>query len=553
MSLHATRSDFEAGKINDALSTGCACDVKHEYQSLIDSFLEGRTPGDEKSTLILLTLLHVTSEAAVESLRTRKICPALLEIVKNIDLQCQIVQITLKVHQATPDNFIRHSCMLTLSSLATLNESIQSEVFRFLDEEVTRFDTLLQEERDRYYKLIGFMLSQQSRSSHPQHGQEPSCPSLEACEPQRDDDNGLNPRLENTVRKWWSAVHTKCEDRSLNVCSCSLLKMWYNILKHCPNVVTFDDRSVDCLLAVSTGECAILSNLALEILDEGLCSLTLEADLSRTASWIPLLSAKVTKALCKGWLQRLPYRNDTCGFGGTLREPIVSATKRKDETFVVGDSRMLRRALLITLKASVARIYQGESEVVTDIHSKAFAWVSSKSSSVAQRLTVEDCLVRTFIDQDDQLTECLLMELLLHLKLPGPMRDESSPRERVGVLNPHLLFLHFLTSLGNDHTTLVDLVTSDETCALLYFVRYLKLVLSDWDAFLASHKCFENSIRANEFTAEDTTAVTDRTMAVLIRLRMKLERMSQKGLVPFNVGPLLRLIERCESLYEEAS
>ncbi|KAG0437444.1 hypothetical protein HPB47_017447 [Ixodes persulcatus] len=132
-------------------------------------------------------------------------------------------------------------------------------------------------------------------------------------------------------------------------------------------------------------------------------------------------------------------------------------------------------------------------------------------------------------------------------------RDESSPRERVGVLNPHLLFLHFLTSLGNDHTTLVDLVTSDETCALLYFVRYLKLVLSDWDAFLASHKCFENSIRANEFTAEDTTAVTDRTMAVLIRLRMKLERMSQKGLVPFNVGPLLRLIERCESLYEEAS
>lgn len=56
----------------------------------------------------------------------------------------------------------------------------------------------------------------------------------------------------------------------------------------------------------------------------------MEADLSRTASWIPLLSTKVTEALCEGWLQRLPYRNDTCGLGGTLREPIVSATKRLD-------------------------------------------------------------------------------------------------------------------------------------------------------------------------------------------------------------------------------
>ncbi|CAN8005483.1 unnamed protein product [Ixodes hexagonus] len=553
MSSHPTLSGSELEKIHDALSTACACKVKHECETLIGSFREGWTPGNEESTLISLTLLHVTSEAALKSFHARKICPALSGIVKRIGRQSEIVQITLKIYLTTPDNFIRHSCMLTLNSLAMLSESLHSELSGCLDEDVNRFETLLQEERDRHYQLIGFMLSQQSTSNHPQHNPESSCPSPETCEPRQDDNDVLNLRLANTVRKWWSAVQTKHENGSSNGCSHFLLKLWHSILRHCPDVVTFTDHSIDCLLAISTSECAIMSNLALEVLDEGLCSVAMEADLSRTASWVPLLSARVVEASHRGWLQRLPFRDVACGFGGTLREPISSATKREDETFVMGDGRMLRHALLITLKASVACIHEGELEVVTDILSKAFSWVASKTCSMALRLTMEDRLVRTFLDQDDQLMECLLMQLLLHLQLQGPVRNKSSPRERGGVLDPHLLFLHFLASLGSDHTTVVDLVTSNETCALLYFVRYLKLVLSDWDTFLMSHKCFESSTRADELPAEDTTTAVDRTMAVLIRLRMKLERMSRKGLVPFGVSPLLRLIERCESLYEEAS
>ncbi|KAH9383764.1 hypothetical protein HPB48_025534 [Haemaphysalis longicornis] len=112
------------------------------------------------------------------------------------------------------------------------------------------------------------------------------------------------------------------------------------------------------------------------------------------------------------------------------------------------------------------------------------------------------------------------------------------------------MFLGFLRSLGNDHVTLIDLVTSQETCALLYFVRYLRLVISDWDTFVRCHN--EPIADAEEGDPSSRLqAQLDSTMAALVRTRIKLEKMAQRpGLLPFNVTPLVRLIERCESLYE---
>lgn len=47
-------------------------------------------------------------------------------------------------------------------------------------------------------------------------------------------------------------------------------------------------------------------------------------------------------------------------------------------------------------------------------------------------------------------------------------------------VSPHELFLHFLHHTSFDHTLLLDLLTSPETCFLLYFVRYLHYVHSSW-------------------------------------------------------------------------
>lgn len=47
-----------------------------------------------------------------------------------------------------------------------------------------------------------------------------------------------------------------------------------------------------------------------------------------------------------------------------------------------------------------------------------------------------------------------------------------------------------------------------------------------------------------------TENTVDKVMTVLIRLRIKLDRLCNKGLFPYNVKPIIVLIEQCEELYE---
>lgn len=39
-------------------------------------------------------------------------------------------------------------------------------------------------------------------------------------------------------------------------------------------------------------------------------------------------------------------------------------------------------------------------------------------------------------------------------------------------------------------------------------------------------------------------------MSMLIRLRIAIERLVSKDLFPYNIGPVLKLLEKCESVYE---
>ena len=55
--------------------------------------------------------------------------------------------------------------------------------------------------------------------------------------------------------------------------------------------------------------------------------------------------------------------------------------------------------------------------------------------------------------------------------------------ESHGVFEPHYLFVRLLEIICWDHMVLLDFVSSPETCALIYFTRYLQCVLSDWSKF----------------------------------------------------------------------
>lgn len=53
--------------------------------------------------------------------------------------------------------------------------------------------------------------------------------------------------------------------------------------------------------------------------------------------------------------------------------------------------------------------------------------------------------------------------------------------------NPHFQFSIFLILINKDYKVLLDLLISEETCFLLYFLKYLKFLISDWDVAIQSH------------------------------------------------------------------
>ncbi|XP_021363515.1 protein Lines homolog 1-like, partial [Mizuhopecten yessoensis] len=94
-------------------------------------------------------------------------------------------------------------------------------------------------------------------------------------------------------------------------------------------------------------------------------------------------------------------------------------------------------------------------------------------------------MTTVFGDQDDTLMEALLEVLDIYC-ITKKRSDALGPylEKLTTTINPHKQFYLLLQMTGFDHSVLVDLLTSPETCALLYLTRYLKCVINEWDIFL---------------------------------------------------------------------
>ncbi len=55
-----------------------------------------------------------------------------------------------------------------------------------------------------------------------------------------------------------------------------------------------------------------------------------------------------------------------------------------------------------------------------------------------------------------------------------------SPTQVWRLMDPHQVFLSFLDNTSHDHTVLLDLLASPETCFLLYFIKYLHYAVNKW-------------------------------------------------------------------------
>lgn len=145
-------------------------------------------------------------------------------------------------------------------------------------------------------------------------------------------------------------------------------------------------------------------------------------------------------------------------------------------------------------------------------------------------------LIHLFSEQDDYLIESMVCTLDITV---GIVYRNSVYPDLIPMLNPISSFIEFLKVVSHASDVLLDYLVSNETCFLLYLLRFLKYVRRNWPKFLETCQQTESGNRG-----------LDDTMRVLIRLRLQISRLVSKSLFPYNISPVLRLLEVCESLYE---
>jgi len=157
------------------------------------------------------------------------------------------------------------------------------------------------------------------------------------------------------------------------------------------------------------------------------------------------------------------------------------------------------------------------------------AWIKD-ILPVLPHQSLQESLLHLLQEQDDVLIEGLLCLLDTHMALYIPGKKEPEP----GLLdtNPTRGFLTLLNLISRDSSVLLDFLVSNETCFLLYLLRYLKFVAKDWSGFVQS--CDSNYSDA---------------IQILIDLKQSIARLLSKSLFPYNIGPVFRLLEKVENFH----
>lgn len=157
------------------------------------------------------------------------------------------------------------------------------------------------------------------------------------------------------------------------------------------------------------------------------------------------------------------------------------------------------------------------------------SWIKQVIPILPQQ-SLQESLLQVLGEQDDVLIEGMLCLLDTHMALYVNGKREPEP----GLLdtNPTRGFLTLLGIVSRDSSVLLDFLVSNETCFLLYFLRYLKFIIKDWESFVTT--C------GNDL---------DQTMQTLLDLKDSIGRLINKSLFPYNIGPVYRLLEKAEQFH----
>ncbi|EQC39769.1 hypothetical protein SDRG_03195 [Saprolegnia diclina VS20] len=209
----------------------------------------------------------------------------------------------------------------------------------------------------------------------------------------------------------------------------------------------------------------------------------------------------------------------------TLVERILNSTPVVGVTFFVGDATTpaLQRLLLFGL-----RVLHRGLRMPPSITLQSALHTLAKSATRPERLrylpALRAKLVEIVADEDDVLISAARLALDL-CEAHG-----SSPIAEA--FHPVLVFDLVCATIHDDHSVLVDWLTSNETDALAYFVAFLRF------------------IDASPPTAWPTTVRVTTISVVLNATYTDLDKYQRHNIIPFNVAPLLRRLRRVLTLLQ---
>lgn len=185
-------------------------------------------------------------------------------------------------------------------------------------------------------------------------------------------------------------------------------------------------------------------------------------------------------------------------------------------------TKMVQETVLLAMRS--LRVFgRTAADTVADVVDCLDSYVKS-SGLFAADVRFSRWLVRLTRDRDDALIECLLCALHVAGAVPAVWP----------LLDPFDAFAEFLVCVSFDADVLLDFLISDENDFLPYAVRVLKCACAD------VHRFFRGCGRR----------LPD-IMELLVGLQLKILRLHERCVFPYNVGPVAKLIDRCYRSYSE--
>jgi len=140
-------------------------------------------------------------------------------------------------------------------------------------------------------------------------------------------------------------------------------------------------------------------------------------------------------------------------------------------------------------------------------------------------------------------------------------QDVSAMPACFGWMQSDMLFSAFLEFIAFDHSVLLDLLISEETAFLAYFIKYLRRLKTNFASFLMmSRECMDSGDdELGEEEAEKNLRIKGsgdkmrppskwarRLLEALFRLSLSIRKLHSKGLFPYNATALLRALSAVE-------